>query len=311
VKPHSLNLASWDAAAKLILSWESAGTTKITEKVTVPEAITRYIADCEARRLKTSTLRPIRVLLGNLGTFAMTRNLVSMASFSVSDLREFRETWTTWGPLVQLKNVERLRAFFRFCVQCKWITESPAQFIKPPRVDPTEVTVFTPAELQKIHATIKRPIMKAFVLVLEHTGLRISDAVQLRKQDIVDGKLCIRTEKTSATVWLPLPPNLVTALDQIKTTEYYFWTGESKLSTVIGSKRRGIDKLLTRAGVEGNPHKFRHTLATNLLGNGTSSAIVAKILGNSPKVVEKYYDHWVPARQAQLEAELQKTWGQP
>jgi integrase/recombinase XerD len=183
--------------------------------------------------------------------------------------------------------------------------------IKAPKPEPTEITVFSKQELEKIHAKIGRPIMRAFVLTLEHTGLRISDAVQLRKQDIVDGKLCIRTEKTKSTVWLPLPPNLLAALAEIKTTEFYFWTGESKLSTVIGSKRRGIDKLLKRAGVEGNPHKFRHTLATSLLSNGTSSAVVAKILGNSAKVVERYYDHWIPARQAQLEAELQKTWEQP
>ena len=183
---------------------------------------------------------------------------------------------------MQVKSIERLRAFFRFCQQSKWIAESPAQFLKPPKVEPTTIAVFTDAELSKLQATIRRPIMRAFVLTLLYTGLRISDAVRLRKQEIVDSKLCIRTKKTKALVWLPLPPALLEALEALealKATDYYFWTGESKLSTVIGSKRRGLAKLLKRAGVEGNPHKFRHTLATNLLANGARPRLSPRFSG--------------------------------
>ena len=201
---------------------------------------------------------------------------------------------------------------FRFCLQSKWITESPAQFLKAPKTESTKVSIFSPEELTKIHATIKRPIMRAFVLVLQHTGLRISDAVQLRKQDITDGKLRITTKKTKSVVWLPLPPSLLGALADIKTTKFYFWTGESK---AIDSHRQPSSwpgqSFFTRAEVKGSPHTFRHTLATNLLANGTSPAIVAKILGNSERVVSKFYDHWIPARQIQLESELQKTWQDP
>jgi integrase len=308
-----MNLTSWDAAQKKVRQWEADGTTKGAERMKLAEAIARYEADCVVRNLAPSTQLPINVLLERLQTFADLRGLSYLSSIGVDELTQFWGTWMTWSPIVKLKNLERLRAFFRFCVRLKWIPDSPAQLIKRPIVEPPEVTVFSKEELAKIHAAISRPIMRAFVLTLEHTGLRISDAVQLRKQDIVDGKLCIRTKKTKSTVWLPLPPNLLSALAEIKTanTSFYFWTGESKLSTVIGSKRRGIDKLLKRAGVPGNPHKFRHTLATNLLLNGTRPAIVAKILGNSARVVEKYYDHWISAHQAQLEAELQKTWEQP
>jgi hypothetical protein len=125
VKPHSLNLTSWEAAAKLVLTWEAAGTTKVIEKVTLAEAATRYIADCEARRLAPSTLKPIGILLDKLKTFAHANQLTSLDSIGVSELRKFRATWKTWNALVQVKNIERLRAFFRFCLQSKWITESP------------------------------------------------------------------------------------------------------------------------------------------------------------------------------------------
>jgi integrase len=303
-----LRLTSWEAATKKVMGWEAAGTTKAVPRMRLREAIARYKADCEARKLSAGTRHKITRLLDMVQNFAGD---VLLQHIGLAELDQFRDTWTTWNGLVQRKNIERLRAFFRFCLLRKWITESPAQFLKPPEIEPSKISVFTPEQVTKIHAAIKRPIMRAFILVLQHTGLRISDAVQLKRQDITDGKLRIRTEKTSAVVWLPLPPSVLAALDAIKTTEFYFWTGESKLSTAIGSRRRGVAKLLDRAGVKGSPHTFRHTLATNLLANGTSPAIVAKILGNSERVVSKFYDHWIPARQIQLESELQKTWQNP
>lgn len=311
VKPHSLNLTSWEAAAKKVREWEAAGTTKATPRIKLTEAVARYKADCEARKLSPATQHKISVLLKALQTYADLHGLTRLDLVGLPELRRFRETWTSWGALTQTKNIERLRAFYRFCVQSKWLAESAAQFLKPPKVISTKISVFTDQELSKIHAAIKRPIMRAFILVLQHTGLRISDAVQLRKQDIENGKLRITTKKTKSIVWLPLSPSVLAALDAITTTEFYFWTGESKLSTAIGSRRRGVAKLFTRAGVKGSPHTFRHTLATNLLANGTSPAIVAKILGNSERVVSKFYDHWIPARQIQLESELQKTWQDP
>ncbi|HXA15777.1 MAG TPA: tyrosine-type recombinase/integrase [Thermoanaerobaculia bacterium] len=41
------------------------------------------------------------------------------------------------------------------------------------------------------------------------------------------------------------------------------------------------------AGVSGYPHRFRHTLATELLSEGVSVEIVAAILGHSPRITLK------------------------
>ena len=49
-------------------------------------------------------------------------------------------------------------------------------------------------------------------------------------------------------------------------------------------------------------HRFRHTLATELLGRGASFEDVADILGNSPAIVRKHYGKWSPARQSRIDA---------
>ena len=54
---------------------------------------------------------------------------------------------------------------------------------------------------------------------------------------------------------------------------------------------RCLRAVLKESGVQGaHAHRFRHTLATELLGRGASFEEVADILGNSPEIVRKHYD---------------------
>jgi len=48
-------------------------------------------------------------------------------------------------------------------------------------------------------------------------------------------------------------------------------------------------------------HRFRHTLATRLMEQGTTFEQVADILGNSPDVVRKHYGKWSKGRQANID----------
>jgi predicted transcriptional regulator len=48
-------------------------------------------------------------------------------------------------------------------------------------------------------------------------------------------------------------------------------------------------------------HRFRHPLATELLGRSASIEDVADILGNSPAIVRKHYAKWSPARQKRID----------
>ena len=53
---------------------------------------------------------------------------------------------------------------------------------------------------------------------------------------------------------------------------------------------------------------FRHTLARDLLERGTPMEEIAELLGNSMKVVEKYYSKWDVRRQVRLEKRLEEFW---
>jgi len=57
----------------------------------------------------------------------------SLGVAQIRGFREFRESWTTWGPLTHIKYIERLRACYRFALQNKWVRENSIAFLKPPR----------------------------------------------------------------------------------------------------------------------------------------------------------------------------------
>jgi len=63
--------------------------------------------------------------------------------------------------------------------------------------------------------------------------------------------------------------------------------------------------------VPDHPHRFRHTLAADLLMKGASCEDVAAILGNSPAIVQKHYSQWIKGRQDRLDSILESTWEKP
>ena len=70
---------------------------------------------------------------------------------------------------------------------------------------------------------------------------------------------------------------------------------------MIGIAQRTLSAVFAKSGVKGaHAHRFRHTLATEILARGGSEQDVADILGISPAVVRKHYAKWSQARQQRI-----------
>ena len=84
------------------------------ERITVKDAVARFLSECKARNLSEATISKYRVLLEKqFMPFANRKAVWRLDEFTIELLREFRLQWKD-APLAASKKNERLRAFFRF-----------------------------------------------------------------------------------------------------------------------------------------------------------------------------------------------------
>jgi integrase len=97
-------------------------------------------------------------------------------------------------------------------------------------------------------------------------------------------------------VYVPLPSFVVEALEACPriSERYWFWTGVGSKETLAGNWRRTFSRLCKIAGVQaGHPHRFRDTLAVELLLEGVPIERVSILLGHSSvKITERHHAPW-------------------
>ncbi|MEQ1759309.1 MAG: site-specific integrase [Vicinamibacterales bacterium] len=322
----AMDQSSWEAASDLVRSWTASGQVGVVraEIPSIKDAVQKYCDDAQARQLQPASISKHKNLLEKrLLPWCEGKGFRHLKQLDVDALRQFRITWPD-GPLSASKNLERLRAFLGFCLQSSWLEKNHAKALKPPRVpdQSSKVKVFTDAQLAKILKACdeypernsfghdNRTRVKALVLTLRYSGMRIGDCVGLQKSHLKSDKLFLNTQKSGSKIFVPLPTDAVTALDAIGGDgPHFFWTGNGLRKSAVADWQRALRKLFTLAGVTGNPHMFRHTFATDLLSKGIPIEDVSVLLGHkSIRITEAYYSHWVRARRERLEERVRELW---
>lgn len=314
----SLDLRSWEAANDLVRGWEASGEVGVIkpEVPTVAEAVTKFIDDATARHLAGETIRKYKSLLERrfIG-WCESRGYRLLKQITVDGVREFRATWDD-GAVYATKNLERMRAFFRFCEQARWTDRNPATSVKAPKHKMSPTLPYSAEEMKRILTACDRypgnaERMKAFVLTMRHSGLRIGDTIALKRDRIKGNKLFLYTQKTGTPVYVPLPPAAVDALGKLNgDTEYFFTSGKAKPQTARANWSRYLDTVFEAAKVHGaHSHRFRDTFAVSLLEAGVSIENVSVLLGHSSvRITERHYKPWVKTLQKKLEDEVRKAW---
>jgi integrase/recombinase XerD len=316
----ALDLRSWSAATDLVRDWEAAGEIGVVKKPDVPtiaEAVDLFLQDVRAQKLSTETIRKYENLLSRrFVKWCEFKGYRYLKQLGVEQIRQFRATWSDSANYAT-KNLERLRAFFRFCMHDDWIPKNPAAVVKAPKVNDTPTLPFSRREMDRILEACDRYPgnqirLRAFVLVMRYSGLRIGDAIALDQSRLDGNKLLLYTAKTGTPVYVPLPAIVVDALSKLQANEAgrFFSTGGAKPHTARANWSRYLETLFELANVKGgHSHRFRDTFAVELLLAGTPLEMVSVLLGHSSvKVTEKHYKPWVRSLQRKLEEAVTRTW---
>ena len=321
----SLKMRDWQRAQGKIREWEAddrretAPTPKPTE-----DAWSEFLADLEARKLHSSTVRKYKLLKRQMEDFAKDRGLLFLTEFDLSKVSQFRSRWKD-GPRSSAKKLERLRAFFRFAQKRKWVPENPALDLKAPKVTLCPTLPFNHEEMLRIlaatdqykeempsHGVENGRRIRGLVLLLRYSGMRIGDAVNFSTDQLESNRLFLYTQKTGVPVNTILPEFVLSALKATPkvTEQFFFWSGEGKLESTVRSWQTRLRRLFKLANIpDGHAHRFRDTFAVELLLAGVPIERVSILLGHqSVRITEKHYSPWVRSRQEQLEADLVSAW---
>ena len=335
----TLDLGDWTRANAIIRDWEIAGSIQQEERAgtSVREACDAFVADAEAQRLSASSLKKYRVLLINqhgpekrkkfspsLTQFCAEAGLQFTTQITLPELTRFRGQWKD-GAIAGGKKLERLRAVGRFFVDRGWWRENLALKLRRPKVKDVPTMPFTRDEMSALLAACGKATdwhgntgqenacrLRAFILFARYSALRIGDAASCAVDRLSGNRLFLYTQKTDTPVYVPLPPFVIDALEACPriSERHWFWTGVGSKDTLAGNWRRTFRRLCEIAGVrDGHPHRFRDTLAVEMLLEGIPIERVSVLLGHSSvKVTERHYAPWVQARQTQLEADVARAW---
>ena len=311
-----LDTRDWQKALKDARRIETEGNAEIRISPTIHDGCERFLASAFKRELKESSLNKYRLLIRQLEAFAGSKGIVYFSNLNLDNVREFHETWKNRGQAAR-KKIEYFRRLLGFAQEAGWIPENYAKKIDFPIITAPPVMPFFQEDIDKMLAAIplypehmnNRVRLNALILLLWHSGLRIGDAVTLDRQKISNGSIFLRTEKTGTDVFIPLPPQVLTALKSCP-SPYPFWTGKSKRKSCIGDWQRALKRLFKLAKVEGgHPHRFRHGAAVRWLLAGLSMEQVAALLGHSDiQITQRVYAQWDRKRQDQLQDAIKRTW---
>ncbi len=305
----SLGTRDWGRAGRRLAKLEEPGARQPKPIVDAIKAF-HDATETLAQATRTKYRRVLRFFEDSV-TARGSRNMDELTVEDIDAYRASREiSAVTW-----LKELEILRQFFQFSAVRKWTDDNPAAGVeKPKNLKSNEVVPYTREEVIQIlvacegigRTSYERLRARALVLLLRYTALRIADVALLRRDRIRDGQINVRTMKTGHCVRLPVHPEVQAALDILPMPRggdsgYFFWSGNGSPDSMVRAAERTLTAVFTASKVtHAHAHRFRHTLATELLEQSWTYEDVADVLGNSAAIVRKHYAKWSKGRQNRL-----------
>ncbi|MEM4271711.1 MAG: tyrosine-type recombinase/integrase [Candidatus Pacearchaeota archaeon] len=167
--------------------------------------------------------------------------------------------------------------------------------IKVPKKDSKLPEVLTKDEVKKLIDSADNEKSRLIISFLYSTGLRVSELVNLKTEDInlQDKSGWVRKGKGAKDRLFVISENLAKDLEAfLKDRNHkYLFSKEEPLTTrniqkiIKGTKiRAGISKKVT-------PHTLRHSFATHLLEQGTDIRLIQTMLGHSSLSTTTIYTH--------------------
>ena len=247
----------------------------------------------------------------------MLREIRPLHSIAIREIEHFlsvkkREAseWTA------RKYYGSLASAFEKAVQWNYLEENPFRKVSKPKGREMLPVFFTESDFRLLLSVIKERDFKELCLTALLTGLRLSEMLSLRWNDIDFTSKVIQvqnsetfTTKSRKNRIVPMCDVLFRMLKDRKEairfecdTVFHNKTGGKLIDTSVSQR---FKKTIKRAGLNDRLHfhSLRHSFASALVISGVSLYAVQKLLGHTTSKTTEIYSHLLPQ---QLHSEINK-----
>jgi site-specific recombinase XerD len=202
-----------------------------------------------------------------------------------------------------------LRAFLNWCLAEDLIETTPLKNVKSPKVPNDQIQPLSEEQVQSLVDTVRRTEAPernaALIFLLVDTGLRASEVIRLRIEDVSRDTNCLTVvgkgnkkrrvymaTKTGRALWKYLEMDrrgaspddpLFTSVGGTKSGEALAYTGLYGMVRKAG-KAAGLPKELRVS-----PHTLRHTFAVNFLRGGGNLFELQQLMGHEDLTILRRY----------------------
>ncbi|MCF8568389.1 tyrosine-type recombinase/integrase [Alicyclobacillus tolerans] len=223
-------------------------------------------------------------------------------SQDIEDFFAYIKQGRNLNPATRNRILYGIKSFFRFLERRKICTTDITRNLQPVPYNKPERMHLQEEEMESFIDHIRHPLVQIVAVTLAYTGMRISECVHLRIQDVDFAKrtLSIIAGKGNKDRTIPIADKLYPKLlqyyqehrDKAAPNQWFFATettgqlSDSHVNHVFRrtSEAMGLKKHITA-------HIFRHSFATNLVQKGVNLVQVQKLLGHSSLTVTSVYTH--------------------
>ena len=335
---------SLDPLKQRLAELEGNKQAQDAEAVTVESALERWLASIRNKHDNDNTYSKYRTVAKYIGLWARLKGLARLQDISADHLDAWKDSWTTTakrpedriGKTTAARRLEMVKRFTKYCLRMAWIGMDPAADFDAITPDLSETMPLLSGRYEAVIAATYQydaqmrpddrfgPELRAIIELMRWSGLRIGDALKVRRADFKGNRLTIKkSQKTKKPHAVIVPDHVIAALFNLAKRPtidlaYFFWSGKSLHKSLTSQWQRKLQRLndyLSMIDDEGHPmrfhsHQLRDTFAVEHLLAGTTMQDLSRMLTHrSIKVTEKYYAPWVPERQAALELKMIEALG--
>ncbi|MGM0532299.1 MAG: site-specific integrase [Bacteroidota bacterium] len=266
-----------------------------------------FIDSQERLRLSKPTLNKHRRILSYFITHLTLRSVNQVSDIGEDDVLTFISSVQNCKD----RYLSTIRLFCRFLYQQKYIDRNVEYVIGRNNYPKREKlpSVYDADEIRRIENAVEQSSTVgkrdyAMLLLTTRLGLRSSDIAGLtfRNLDWDRNLICLIQYKTKKIVELPLLTEIGEALINylkysrpVSDSQHVFLTASAPYRPVNRMIINGaVSRTIIASGVDikgrkFGPHAMRHTLASQLLHNGTSLPVISETLGHSDTQVTMNY----------------------